>query len=287
MLFIINPIAGTRSKKDIPSLIEGILGKEFPFEIKYTERAGHATEIAQQAVENGVDKVIAVGGDGTVNEVATGLLNSNTALGIIPMGSGNGLARDLNIPLKLEKAIGFLKTAKAKTIDTCSLNGKPFFCTAGVGFDAIVGHAFANAGSRGLATYVRCGLREFLNFHPQKFTLRTTEKSETVEVFSITFANAKQFGNNALISPLSDISDGKLEVCTLKPFSFWAGLSLAPKLFRGTIHNSRYHHFESVSEIEVDNPAKIPIHIDGEPEIGAEKLVVRNHPKSLKALCLG
>ena len=284
MLFIINPIAGTKSKKDIPSLIKKSLGETFPYEIVYTKRAGHATELAKRAVQKGVKKIIAVGGDGTVNEVASGLLNSESALGIIPMGSGNGLARDLNIPLSIEKAIDFLKVANPVHIDSCSLNGKPFFCTAGVGFDAVVGHAFANAGTRGLMTYVKCGIKEYLNYQPQPFTLKTTEGIKQVEVFSITFANAKQFGNNAFISPLSDITDGKLEVCTLKPFSMFAGLVLAPKLFRGTIHESKYHDFYSVSSIEVTNPNKIPIHIDGEPQHGEEKLVIKNHPKSLWAI---
>ena len=142
--FIINPISGTAKKHGLPKLFEQHINKDqFDWEIKYTQHAGHATDIAANAVKQGVDYVVAVGGDGTVNEIGSALVSASTKLGIIPLGSGNGLARHLGIPLNPKKALEQILTGNTVKIDACDVNGQPFFCTSGVGFDALVSHSFS------------------------------------------------------------------------------------------------------------------------------------------------
>lgn len=155
LLFIINPISGTSRKGKIIKAIERrIDAQRFSVEFRYTEYAGHAVEIARQAAEDGVDIVVAVGGDGTVNEVARSLVHTNTALAIVPSGSGNGLARHLLIPMDIEKALDIINANVVTELDYGLINDKPFFCTCGVGFDAFISLKFAEAGSRGLKTYL-------------------------------------------------------------------------------------------------------------------------------------
>ena len=156
-----NPISGTTSKAKIPDLIETTLDRElFHYELRLTEYAGHASEMAAEARDGGADMVVAVGGDGTVNEVARALVESQTALGIIPCGSGNGLARHLMLPMNAKKAIEIINRNEIHELDYGIINGHPFFCTCGMGFDAFVSHKFAEAGKRGPITYVENVLRE-------------------------------------------------------------------------------------------------------------------------------
>ncbi len=277
ILFIINPIAGVKNKKNIPQLIkEHIDTSKLSYEIVLTEYAGHGKEIAAKSI-NTFDIIVAVGGDGTVNEIASALKHSKAALGIIPMGSGNGLARHLKIPLNTIKAIEFLNSSSTRTIDTCTLNDTPFFCTAGVGFDGYVGDVFAKQTSRGFWTYLKCSIHEFFRYTPKTYSF----ENKNIKAYLITIANAGQFGNDVFISPLSDIEDGKFEVCFVKPFSLGASLGLGLKLFRKKIHTSQYFDFTSRQEVIIDNPSNEFVHIDGEPIGQVKKLHFKIFPKSL------
>ena len=201
IIFIINPISGTASKAGIPKLIERYLDHEaFDYEIKLTEYAGHASVIATEAKDNHVDIVVAVGGDGTVNEVARAIVHSQTALGIIPCGSGNGLARHLLLPLNMAKAIKIINACEIHQLDYGIINEHPFFCTCGMGFDAFVSHKFAEAGKRGPITYVENVLKEGLKYKPETYEIRDESGTTRLKAFLISCANASQYGNNAYIA---------------------------------------------------------------------------------------
>ena len=213
ILFIMNPISGTASKAAVPSLIDSVLDKElFEYEIRMTERAGHASEIATEAKNNHVDVVVAVGGDGTVNEVARSLVHSDTALGILPCGSGNGLARHLLLPMNLKKCIEVINQCEIRDLDFGVINDHPFFCTCGMGFDAFVSMKFAESGKRGPITYAENILREGLKYEPETYTLEDETGTKQYKAFLISCANASQYGNNAYIAPQASMSDGLMDV---------------------------------------------------------------------------
>ena len=259
--FVMNLKSGTTTPAK-KNKIKALISKLPDCELFFTDYVGHATEIAQEAVMRGIQKVVAIGGDGTVNEVGKGLVGSNTALGIVPIGSGNGLARHLKIPLKIDKAVQFAMNKSVVKIDVCFLNEIPFFCTAGVGFDAEVASEFSKQPSRGLKTYAKMALKSFRTFKPESY-LFNNQMDKTA--FAITFANATQYGNNAMISPKSKINDGLIEMVILKPFPFGAAPIIGVRLFRGTLPNSRYIEMESGKEFSLKSTKDFLIHYDGEP----------------------
>ncbi|MDI9874415.1 MULTISPECIES: diacylglycerol/lipid kinase family protein [Bacteroidota] len=282
--FVLNPKSGTTTPAKRNKIIQAI-NKQANCRLILTEYAGHATEIAQQAVQQGISRVVAVGGDGTVNEVARGLVGSDTALGIIPIGSGNGLARHLNIPLKIDKAIQFAIQQPTAQIDACYLNEIPFFCTAGVGFDAFVANEFAQQESRGLKTYAKMSLKSFRTYKPEAYVISHQGKDYAKMAFSITFANATQYGNNALISPKSKIDDGLIDLVVLKPFPFGAAPIIGVRLFRGTLPNSRYIDMEVSEDYVLKSEKPLLIHFDGEPlQLDTNEIRVYIKPKSLKVV---
>lgn len=275
-----NPMSGTTTPAQ-KNKIKQIVSKLPESQLFFTEYVGHATEIAQRAVREGISKVVAIGGDGTVNEVGKGLIDSNTALGIVPIGSGNGLARHLKIPLKIDKAIQFALSQSAVLMDVCFLNDIPFFCTAGVGFDAEVAHEFAKQNSRGLKTYARMALKSFRTYKPDTFQIDSEDKT----VFAITFANATQYGNNAMISPKSKIDDGLIEMVILKPFPFGAAPIIGVRLFRGTLPNSRYIETQTGELFNLKSEKNFLIHYDGEPhQLAINELKITIKKQSLKVI---
>ena len=214
-----NPISGTSNKKGIPDLIRsGIDTERFDYEIRLTEYAGHAAVIAAEARDNHIDIVVAVGGDGTVNEVARSLVHSDTALGIIPCGSGNGLARHLMLPLNVKKAIAVINKCEIHKLDYGVINGHDFFCTCGMGFDAFVSQKFAESGKRGPITYLENILREGLKYKPETYVVEDETGTKRYKAFLISCANASQYGNNAYIAPQASMSDGLLDVVIMEPF---------------------------------------------------------------------
>jgi diacylglycerol kinase (ATP) len=279
--FVMNLKSGTTTPAK-KNKIKQFISKLPDCELIFTEYVGHATEIAQKAVIEGIDKVVAIGGDGTVNEVGKGLIGSKTALGIVPIGSGNGLARHLKIPLKIEKAIQFAVSQPVVEIDVCFLNEIPFFCTAGVGFDAEVANEFAKQESRGLKTYAKMALKSFRTFKPESYNF---DSQEDKTAFAITFANATQYGNNAMISPKSKIDDGLIEMVVLKPFPFGAAPIIGVRLFRGTLPNSRYIEMESGVAFSLKSKNNFLIHYDGEPlQLNTNEIKVSIKKQSLNVI---
>ena len=281
--FIINPIAGTKSKENIPHIAQTILDSHH-IDFFYTEKAGQATELAAQLAAEGCPYVIAVGGDGTVNEVAKGLVHTDTAMGIIPCGSGNGLARHLKIPLQTKKAIEYLKTARATEIDYCKANEKIFFCTCGTGFDAQISHEFAVASNRGLKTYVKKVLQSYFSYKPQKYRLKTSETEMEREAFLITFANASQYGNNAYIAPHANVQDGLLDISILSKFPLAVVPALAMRLFLKTIDRSRYMTTLKTEAVTLHRESSGAFHFDGEADIMPDTIEIKVVPKGLKVL---
>jgi len=285
-LFIINPKAGPQRGVDVSALIDNQLKDSLlSYRIQFTERAGHAIDLATQAIEEGYNVVAAVGGDGTVNETAQALINSETALGIVPFGSGNGLARDLDIPLDAAKAVDLIQQLQVTTIDSATANGRPFFCTAGVGFDAYISKQFAKQPERGFKTYLKNTLLEFARYQSGVYTVRAEGFNMEYKAFSITFANARQFGNNAFISPLADIKDGQLDLCIVKDYPKHLGINLGLRLFNKSIHKSSYVEIMKITQATVTCPVGSFYHLDGEAfDLEKDTLAIKIKPASLKVV---
>lgn len=282
ILFIINPKSGTDKKLYVRQIIgKKIDVSKFSYQVRYTEYAGHAEVLAREAVEKGTDIVVAVGGDGTVNEVARALIHTQTALGIIPCGSGNGLARHLQLPMDPEGAIQMINEACIKSLDYGTMNNLPFFCTCGMGFDAFVSMKFANSGKRGLLSYIENTLRETLTYKPDTYTLTLDDQQIEQRAFVIACANASQYGNNAFIAPAATMSDGLMDITVLEPFSAIEAPQLALQLFNGTLTtNSRVKTFKA-RKAHIKRLSKAPVHVDGDPLITDTEIDVEIHPKGI------
>lgn len=279
--FIVNPKSGLGRQKRIESVLSKTLDHSiFAPSIQFTEAPGHGLELSREAVEKEADLVVAVGGDGTVNECARALLGTSCALGIIPCGSGNGLARHLGIPMNLEKAIAYLNTHKVRTIDTASLNGKPYMGVAGVGFDAHISKVFSSFGQRGFLSYIRLVMREYKAYPSQKYKVIVDGKVQEVFALLIAVANSSQFGINARITPMAIDDDGLLDIAILGKFPMINGISMARKLFGGKLEKSNYTTYLRGRSVEIIQTSVLA-HIDGEPIEPGENLVFEIRPRSL------
>jgi diacylglycerol kinase (ATP) len=240
ILFIINPISGIGKQKNIESVILRKLDLlKFDYSIKYTQYPHHAIEIAKEAAEKGIDIVVAVGGDGSINDVASGILKSNTAMAIIPAGSGNGLANYLNIPLNISKAIKIINSYKILEIDTATLNGNSFISIAGMGFDAVIAEKFALTKLRGFWAYLKITIREFFKYSPQEFTISFDNKQIKRTALLVSFANSNQFGFNISIAPKASVTDGYIDLCVISKMSALKLALISPKLFLKNIQKSK------------------------------------------------
>ncbi|GAB3519989.1 diacylglycerol/lipid kinase family protein [Emticicia fontis] len=281
--FVVNPFSGRKKNHQaIISLIENQLDKKkYQAKIIPTKAAGHATELAHEASEKQVPYIVAMGGDGTVNETAKALIGSKTALGIMPLGSGNGLARELGISMKPDKVIEQLNKATVKPIDTCYVNDIPFFCTAGIGFDAHCAEVFSRLKGRGMLNYVRTGFQEFWSYQPLPCNFGGNE----YKVFSITFGNARQFGNNAYIAPIAQIDDGFIDCTLLNPLPLWEVPGIVTKLFNKTIHESAYAEAYRGAKFKIKGQENLLIHYDGEPlRLDTDELTIGIREKSLQVM---
>ena len=283
-LIIINPISGTGNKDRLEDRLSSHLSKElYEYEMVYTTGPTHATTLASEASKSMYSVVIAVGGDGTVNETAAGLIHTDTALGIIPVGSGNGLGRHLNIPTNARKAIETLNNAVKHKIDVCTANGIPFFNVAGVGYDARVAHEFAEKPTRGFGTYVQTVIQEYFKYSPKKFILTMPSGKIKKKALMVSFANGSQFGNNAYIAPNADLNDGLMDVSLLYRFPGIAAPTLAFQLFNKLIERSKYTETFQVPEITVKQKSR-KIHLDGEPFKMEKKIHFKVLPSALNIL---
>jgi len=282
---IVNPFAGLRKGTRVVRHLVSLLkknGVEVDFHI--TRHSGHATTLAAEAVSKGYDLVVAVGGDGTVNEVVRGLIGSNTPMGIIPWGSGNGLAYDLGIPSRYRKCVRVLLEGLDEPVDICRFNETPFVCTAGIGFNAQVAEKMNRSKQRGFLKYVEFVIRESIMFKPFPVRLEMNGTYHETQAMMVTFANASQFGNNAHIAPHAQMSDGLLDVVVIRPFSKILMPLVAFSLFSKRIGRFPFVEFHRVKEISLESPGCTGFYYDGEsgsfmnPSVihtGAQKILIR------------
>jgi diacylglycerol kinase (ATP) len=283
--FIINPVSGTRSNIDVAARIKLYLNhSKYWHDIVYTAYAGHATELAADAAAQSFTIVVAVGGDGTVNEVAKGLLHTKTALGILPKGSGNGLARHLGLPLSLNNAIKTLNTGTISQIDSGTINGLPFFTTAGIGFDAYISSVFAGSTRRGLKTYVELILKEVRNYKHLPVKVWINDEQLETDCFVMAFANAAQYGNNAYIAPMADIRDGILDVCLVKQMNFVKALNLSYCMLTKQLAHAHSAEYFKSNRIRIETEQPMMFHADGEYKGKTNTFDVALNPLSLHVL---
>lgn len=286
IVFVVNPKSGLQNKDTIAACVNETLDqRKYIHEFAYTQYAGHAVEIAAQKAAEGAFAVIAVGGDGTINEIARSLVHTSTALGIIPCGSGNGLARHLQIPLDIKKAVEIINDGEVDLIDYGKMNGVPFFCTCGVGFDAFVSLKFSQAGKRGPLMYLEKTLMESLKYRPETYEVEIDGNiSKRYRAFLIACGNASQYGNNAYIAPQAALNDGFLDVTILEPFTVLDAPTLAFQLFNKTINqNSRIKTFRCQS-LCIRRSESGVAHYDGDPVMMGQTIEVNIVKKSLRVI---
>jgi YegS/Rv2252/BmrU family lipid kinase len=284
-LIIINPVSGISNKTRIKELLHQKMDRRhFRHEIVFSQYAGHAEELSREAAQAGLHLVVAVGGDGSVNEAGAGLAGSHTHLGIIPTGSGNGLAHYLHIPFNLDRAIECLNQLHSRKIDTGTLNGH-FFCNvAGAGFDAHVATKFAKADRRGFWSYFKLVLEEYPRYKARTYKLNYQGEEITRKALLITFANGNQFGNNAIIAPDAKADDGLLDICIMSKVPLIEAPLLGQVLMLKLIDRTHYVEYIKTPEITVVQEADESCHLDGEPLEAGKVLQVKVNPLSLNVV---
>ena len=282
--FIVNPVSGTKAKNRVAKLIRELLDPQlFAPTVVVTEYAGHATQLAQQFAMQDYYAVVAVGGDGTVNEVATGLIGTNTALGIIPNGSGNGFARHLEISTRMNRAIEMLNSSEVINVDYGMVNNIPFFSTCGVGFDAVVAQDFSDS-SRGFKGYLQSIFKDLFQYKPETYHITGNGINQTTTAFLVNFANAGQWGYDAYIAPKASIQDGWLDVAIVSEFPMVAAAGLALSLFTKNIDEKLYMTTIRTKELTLTRNSDGPMHIDGTPMTMPAELHVKIVEDGLKVL---
>ncbi len=285
ILFIVNPISGGRDKQRIPGLIEKHLDKSvYEHRISYTEREEHGYMLAKAAAKEKYDVIVAVGGDGTVNEVSKAIINTNVVLGIIPFGSGNGLARSLKIPLKAAKAIEVLNRLNIDIIDSAKLNEHYFFNVAGSGFDAHISQCFAKNKIRGFVGYIKTTFQELKKYIPQEYDITLDGVNYIRKAFIVSIANSSQYGNDAHIAPRADVKDGWLDVVIVKPIAWYMIPIVALRMFNKSAESSSYVEMFRAKKIEIKREYEAAIHLDGEPRMEQKDMMIEIIPLSLKVI---
>ncbi len=284
-LFIVNKFSGGGYRPEVEGrIIEHC--KKFNMEcgIEFTQSPGHATVLAKSAVEQKLDQVFAVGGDGTVNEVAQGLIGSEVAMGILPKGSGNGLARHLGIPMSFKESLAMIPLHRELVMDTLSVNGKLSVNVSGIGFDGHVAGLFANKANRGLMGYAKLVLKEFMSFEPFEAKMTMNGNSFQSKSFIIALANSSQFGNNARCAPQASVFDELMDVCFIQKVPMVQMLGFAGKMFTGNLDHSRFVEIIKTKKINIDLNQPMAYHIDGEAMAATDKFTVEVNPASLKVM---
>lgn len=285
ILFLVNPNSGVSKKKQIPQMVEKYIDHDkYDVDICFTQYAGHACELAKDAVVRGVDVVVAVGGDGTVNEVGNALVHTDTALGVIPCGSGNGFARHLEIPIGIKKSIEFINNAEYTFVDYGKINGHSFFCSCGIGFDALVSSDFAKGNGRGMLNYIKKSLVDWVTYKPEAYVVETEQLKKEFKAFVIACGNASQYGNNAYITPFASMQDGLITVSILSPFNVFEAPLMATHLFTHTFDESSHVTTLTAPWIRIQRENPGPVHYDGEPCLMDRELYIEMVPNGLKVL---
>ncbi|RKD91676.1 diacylglycerol/lipid kinase family protein [Mangrovibacterium diazotrophicum] len=263
--FIVNPVAGPKDNVAYFKRLKAQLKERgIAFESKKTKRAGHAPKLVKKRLERSDAVIVSVGGDGTFNEAASVLVGTSREMAHIPRGSGNGLARMLNIPSKIEKIPDYLENGVARSIDVGQINNDYFFCTCGFGFDALIAHEFSDSTTRGLWTYVTSVLKKFWRFRGVEAKFVLDGQSYAGKYFVVTFANANQFGNDAFIAPDAVLDDGYLDVIMIRPFPLYYTPVVVAALFRKTIHKLPYVETRKVRTAEIHSVSSPYFHCDGD-----------------------
>ncbi len=285
ILFIINPISGGKSKRKLPTIIEKYLDhQKFEFRISFTERVEHAYMLAKAASKEDYEIVVAVGGDGTVNEVSKGILNTKILLGIIPFGSGNGLARTLKIPLNSIKAIQVINQLNTDIIDSATLNSHHFFNMAGAGFDAHISNIFAGNKTRGFLGYVKSTIQELANYKLENYQFEVDGILIERKAFIVSVANSSQYGNEAHIAPRADVKDGLLDLVIVKSFPWYMFPSLVFRMFTKTADQSKFVDYYQCKNLKINRENSGAIHIDGEPRNEQAQLIIKINPLSTSVI---
>ncbi len=266
IIFILNPIAGISKKENIPALIEQIVDQtKFECEIRYTERAGHASVIAAEAVVEGFDYVAAVGGDGTINEIGNELVNTDITLIIIPAGSGNGLAIKLSIPFLIRQALALINKGKVIAIDAPKANGRYFFSNSGMGYEGLIAHRFAETKKRGFVEYFRLGMKYYLDYEEKTYELSIDGVEQKEKLWAIEISNSGSLGYGIKSVAHSDIQDGLLDVLLVKKFPKWKMLIMFPVMALGFGKWSKHITVNSVKRVEIRCAKMDYIQADGDP----------------------
>lgn len=282
--FIINPISGIKRKQSIVATIDSVLGERgISYSLWFTTPKERGEVLCKKAIEQGFSCVIAVGGDGTVHEIGKSLINTNVPLGIIPVGSGNGLARNLGIPLSLKKAVMNLINGSIAIIDTIKVNNEKYLGVAGVGFDAFVAKKFAKENTRGIKTYSKIVMREFKSFEPSPYEIHLNGETINTSAFLITIANSAQYGNNAHIAPHAKMNDGLFDICIMEDFPILQAPGLIARLFLRNIDESKYYQTVSSSQCTIKQNQSY-VQLDGDVYNLGSELQFNINPKSLRVI---
>ena len=285
ILAIINPVSGTGHKEKIPRLLDTVINHDLnDVSIVMSEYAGHAHEIAQMAVAEGFDAVIAIGGDGTVNEVGSALCGTDTAMAIVPCGSGNGLARHLRISMNASRALNVINDGVVGQFDYCTVNGRPFFCTCGMGFDAKVSDKFSEEGTRGFITYIKTALSEYIKYKPQEYLIDIDGEQMQEKAFVIACCNAAQYGNNAYIAPRATMQDGLIDITVMHPFSVIQSPIIGARLFLRQLGHDNHVSIYRGKHIVIERFTDDVIHVDGDPMVMPARLEFENVSRGIKIL---
>lgn len=285
ILFIVNPISGSNQKEDLHQLIKDNLDHDkFSFDFVKTEYRGHAVELSRQASQAKVDYIIACGGDGTVNEVAEPLVHTDSIMGIIPNGSGNGFAMYIGMGRNSKKAIQILNEAKAHSIDTCVVNDTFFLNLAGVGFDAQIAYEIDNGNKRGFQLYFNTISKQILKFKAQTFNIRTDQKTNEGKYTIVAVANAAMYGYNFTIAPKAELSDGLLDIVMIKEAGLAKTLLSSWRMLNKSLHKSKLVEIVKSKEAFIVTNKPSYYHIDGESRKFDSELHFKVIPASLNML---
>lgn len=282
LLFILNPKAGKGKALEIAVLIKEQMPASMNFNVEMFTDAEEFESLMLK--KHQFTDLIAAGGDGTINSVAKNLVGTDIALGIIPLGSGNGLARSLGISMDAKEAIAQIVEGKKTKIDHGTVNHIPFFCTSGVGFDAHIGSLFARSKTRGLQSYVKITLREILRYRSKNYTLKMNGEEIRRKAFLITIANAGQYGNDFYIAPHAKMNDGKFHVVVMRPFGFFGAFGVLRKVLKGVANESKYLETFVTDKLIIERAQKDAVHFDGEPEFQGEMLEFICYSQKLTAI---
>ncbi|WP_438482132.1 diacylglycerol/lipid kinase family protein [Oleiharenicola lentus] len=284
--FIFNPHSGSNRRNPYlrDRAVAFIAEHQLDGEVVATERPRHATELARAAIADGCTHVVAIGGDGTMNEVACALIGTQAIFGLIPCGSGNGLGRHLGIQKPNRHAFDTLLNGRALAIDSGMVNSDPFFCAAGIGFEALIAGQFSLMTSRGFQGYIRASAKAWRSYQPETYTIRHADGVAKVTAFTLAIANSAQYGNNAYIAPGASVSDGLLDVTAVPPVGLLSAPPLLWHLFRGSLGRvkSVLRLRGKTFMIEREKPGWV--HTDGEPRAETQRLEISIKPQSLRMM---